>query len=198
MDIVVYKTEQRLDVQQVRSVPTQAIESDWGGTGLTQGYCWSFVVDAESLWFTAAVPASPPADRVHSCGDFVEGLWEADVAEFFLMNARGEYQEFNLSPDGAWWSMLFASYRERSPRPRTPEGIVVSVDRSAQSWRVAFGVQRTQLQIAPDEVTAIHVSGILYGGGEGRYLSSAGQPSFAPDFHDRRCFGSVRWEPFPG
>jgi hypothetical protein len=150
------------------------------------------------LWFAASVPAPASVQGHHTCGDFIEGLWERDVAEFFLINARGEYQEFNLSPDGAWWSMLFTSYRERSARVLKPTGVVVSVEREPQSWRGTIGVPRAELQVAPDEIVGIHVSGILYGGSEVRYLSSAGQPSFDPDFHDRRCFGSVRWVPLPG
>ncbi len=64
--------------------------------------------------------ARPLADRASFPAEgFVEGLWEHDVAEFFLLDRRrGTYQEYNLSPGGAWWAAAFSAPRVRlDPQP---------------------------------------------------------------------------------
>lgn len=47
-----------------------------------------------------------------------------DCAELsFGRGSNFAYQEFNLSPSGAWWSQGFARYREADPAFRRPQGV---------------------------------------------------------------------------
>jgi hypothetical protein len=52
-------------------------------------------------------------------GNFLAELWRHDVAELFIADpASGRYFEFNLAPNGAWWSCEFTAPRV-VPRKRT-------------------------------------------------------------------------------
>lgn len=198
MDIIVYESDQVLGFHALRRVSRQSVSLDWTGGPLVSPYYWSFVLDPEMLWFTSQVPAPARGEPRHSLGEFVEGLWEFDVTEFFLRADNGAYQEFNISSDGAWWTMPFSSYRERAAHPRRPEGTTIAVTRALGVWNSFFGIPRRELQVAFDEVRSIHVSAILHGTHETRFLTSAGLPTFAPDFHDERCFGRMVRTSFVG
>lgn len=105
------------------------------------------------------------------------------------MNREGEYQEFNISPSGAWWSCTFSSYRQRTSGPVTLTPFVVKTDVTANGWSVLFGVSLKDLvgPLFPAE-TRIHVSAIVTVDGERRYLSSAPVAGIDPDFHHSGCF----------
>jgi hypothetical protein len=191
MDIVAYESERLLDLDALQRVSGQSVSVDWIGEGLESPYRWAFVLDPERLWFTSRVPAPPGGERRYRLGEFVEGLWDFDVTEFFIRSEGGVYQEFNISSDGAWWSMLFSGYRQRSAQARKPEGTTIAVHPTADGWTSFFGIPRRELQVPFEEVFSIHVSAIIHGEDEPRFLTSAGRPTFAPDFHDERCFGRV-------
>jgi hypothetical protein len=80
-----------------------------------------------SVFFQLKGPLSrlmiPSLKSSQKQGDFVEGLWQNTCFEVFLRprissnngesNARRPYIEFNLSPSGHYWYMLFEDYRKR-------------------------------------------------------------------------------------
>ncbi len=52
---------------------------------------------------------------------FIEGLWKWDCGELWICNAEsGRYIELNLSPDGCWWSCVFALPRLRDSEIKPP------------------------------------------------------------------------------
>jgi hypothetical protein len=165
------------------------VQNDWAGLSMPGAFRWSLAQDPERLWVSLELPVRPPSEQKHELGDFVEGLWEADVVELFLMSPSGRYQEWNVSPDGAWWAMSFVGYRQRDSRSTRPEGVVVEVFHDEESWRAVLSVPRSALPEPLTESTRVHVSGIIHRpDGSSSYLSSAGSPAFEPDFHDSRCF----------
>lgn len=112
---------------------------------------------------------------------FVEGLWQQDVAEFFIADRRtGRYQEFNLSPGGAWWSAIFTSPRVKlEPQPEWRAfGVRTKVVWSEKEWTGELSFPMPDLSQAAVNCTAITA------GREGRrFYSLAALGSATPDFH---------------
>lgn len=148
----------------------QRIEQDWFGARAGFAVDWSLQVVGERLEF--AFECGCPAACEEVTG-FVEGLWQRDVAEFFLVANNGSYQEFNLSPTGAWWSARFRSYRQQECACPC-SSVVTTAARSRSGWKAS-------LSVAVGEVVAwqrFQVTAIL----GGRYFST-GVCSGEPDFH---------------
>ncbi|MBX3172535.1 MAG: hypothetical protein KF760_34345 [Candidatus Eremiobacteraeota bacterium] len=146
------------------------MECDWYGQRTGFPLKWSLEVVGSRLEFAFECGCPAACEEVSG---FVEGLWRRDVAEFFLIAADGSYQEFNLSPTGAWWSARFRGYRDQERECRCTS-VVTSAGRSRAGWKA-------WLSIAVAEVIAwerFQVTAIL----GGRYFST-GKCSGEPDFH---------------
>ena len=126
--------------------------------------------------------ARPLSDRqTFKATGFAEGLWDQDVAEFFIADRRtGTYQEYNLSPGGAWWSACFKAPRLRlKPQPEWP-GFAV---RTEVDWSNGGWTGRMSLP-APDLTTAsVNFTSIVAGKAGRRFYSLALLGSTTPDFH---------------
>jgi len=167
----------------------QEVSTIWSGRPLAQPYRWTIVLDPETLWFGVEFPKGPPKPTRFEQGSFVEWLaQQGDVAELFLMNQAGEYQEFHLTGDGAWWAMTFSGYRQRAADSVKPGRAVCFVDGEADGWRGVLGISRSDVVIALGEGSLAQVSACLHEQSHVSYVSSAGCPSYEPDFHDRRSF----------
>jgi hypothetical protein len=165
----------------------------WGkATPLPGPFRWAVGLDDERLVFSASVASGAPLYNVHNPPHaFVEGLWNEDLVELFIMNKRGEYQEFNVSPSGAWWSCCFASYRTRSAIPPQLTPLAVASVVREDGWTTNFIVRLSELSVPLEPSSRVHVSAIVSVEGERRYLSSAPVLGIEPDFHDTRCFEAV-------
>lgn len=122
-----------------------------------------------------AVRESFPADG------FVEELWKQDVAEFFIADPpTGHYQEYNLSPGGAWWAAAF-----RAPRVRVdPQPEVASFGvRTEVVWGDSEWIGRISLPQPDLSGAAINFSAILEGEAGRRFYSLALLGGDTPDFH---------------
>lgn len=88
------------------------IDSDWFGKKLNYHLAFELEKHGDRIYFAVNSDYRP----IHSsrCRGFSEGLWNFDVAEFFLKTGPTSYLECNLAPHGAWWAMHFDSYRKRS------------------------------------------------------------------------------------
>lgn len=160
-----------------------------------------------SDWFGVPHPASPrftlaytdgvisffaradkPALLVpHDAGGYVEGLWNGDCAELFLVNpVTGAYVEFNLSPRGAWWSCAFLAPRVRAPESPAPfAGVIASGAVAPAHWEATLRVPVAGLpaELAFDpEVTRANVTFCL-GDAPQRYFTHADLGGGNPDFH---------------
>lgn len=117
----------------------------------------------------------------YESGGFVEGLWERDVAEFFILDRRrGEYQEFNLGPGGAWWSARFVAPRVRAvPQPDwTQLGVQTEV-----TWTPTHWTGQMRLRLPDCQESAVNFCAIRRGPGSAAYYSLAGLGGEKPDFH---------------
>ena len=146
------------------------IATDWFGARAGFLLEWSLEVVGGQLEFAFECGSPAACDEVSG---FVEGLWNRDVCEFFLVASDGRYQEFNLSPTAAWWSARFRSYR--SQEATCPElSVVTSAARSRSGWKASLSVPSSQIL----EWERFQVTAIL----GGRYFST-GECAGKPDFH---------------
>jgi len=124
----------------------------------------------EMLKIHFAFPPDSSGLKGATKGDYVEGLWEADVAEFFLAKANTagsfNYLEINVSPEGAWWSMEHHGIRQRSlPSWANPALPNSSFPLLANATFILKGAD-----------------------GNNNYLSWCDLPGDQPDFHQPQSF----------
>ena len=151
-------------------------------------------MDTATAWFCCSLPGGSRVKSGTAHGEFVEGLWEYDVAELFVRDAHGAYQEFNLAPNGAWWSMTHTEYRVRSNESRPARCLSVATTILDGHWEVVAAFDRRSLQVPLEEGSLVHVTGIHYAA-QPIYLSSKPPRDTAPDFHHPLCFSPVRVMP---
>jgi len=190
MTLQVYLADQALTsdlvLQRVGAVRT----TDWYGRELASPFSWVVALDPQSFWFSCAIPGGKNWSAAHTSGQFVEGLWEEDVAEVFIRERDGRYQELNFNPSGAWWSMTHSSYRLRDPNTSPPLIRTIDTGIGEGWWRVVVSFDRASFQVPIAPTSFLHISGISYGS-EVSFISSRAPAGMAPDFHHERCFEPV-------
>jgi hypothetical protein len=187
--IIIHRAKTLVTPEQVLETRMQAVSETWSGAPLVRPYRWTLVLDPNALWFGVEFPKPKGATTRFAQGEFVEWLaQQVDVAELFLMGRSGQYQEFHLTGEGAWWAMTFSGYRERAVQSPKPEGVVCFVETSQDAWRGVLGIPRSGILIPLDHDVSGQVSACLHEDAEVSYVSSAGSPPYEPDFHDRRSF----------
>lgn len=167
------------------------IETDWFGNPAQAHIAYSLSVDERALTFEATCAKSPWHDPTDSIGDFKEGLWQKEVAEFFLLEDGSErYQEFNLAPSGAWWTGVFSSYREEcKPQPQPPK-VTCTSDIRYDSWRASMTIQREALAIDFNfnQDSRANVCFIIGDETNRQFLTVGDLGSGKPDFHKTEYF----------
>lgn len=182
-------------------VPLFGLAKDLHGQTIDPPAAFSVVADPRRLWFVAS--HRKPA-RLHPKarpGIFQAELWRHDVAELFLADPRsGRYFEFNLAPNGAWWSCEFTSPRVRADEVEIamPEVATFSEMAADGSWVAAMAIPldllRARLDFGPS--TRLNVTMIL-GSPAQRFLSAADLGNGEPDFHQPEKFTEARFTPIP-
>ncbi|WP_052573489.1 hypothetical protein [Haloferula sp. BvORR071] len=176
-------------------VPLFGLGKDWYGTPVSPQAAFCVAVDTRSVWLIAshAQPAKlHPAARP---GRFTPELWKHDVAELFLHHpTSGRYFEFNLAPNGAWWSCEFIA-----PRVRAEEGEIAFPEVATFAelspdggWVAAMSIPRdlleARLDLGPE--TTLNVTFIL-GSPEQRFLTAVDLGGGEPDFHRPNKFSKI-------
>lgn len=181
---------------------------NWGEGPIQAAYRFGLFNNVLSFEFRCSKPAH--CQMGLPVGQFQAGLWQMDVAEFFVGTAQDTvYQEFNLSPAGAWWSAVFSDYR-KDPQEIDPSEISVTVLDSPygpRGWQARLDVNLNRLapvsrfgKLGQDSVdwtqVRLGVTAILTSEEPNAtpiYLSSGPLVEAEPDFHrsDQRspiCF----------
>jgi hypothetical protein len=179
-----------LSPHEVRALPRSSQHRCWKGTTLPVPFSWSVAIDPRCLWFVCALPGGDVCASKKPQGSFVEGLWNGDVAELFIKGDDGRYQELNVAPSGAWWSMTLSEYRKREPEAKRPELVHTSCALEAGRWEVVAAFERQSLQVDVNPSSSIHVAGMWYRP-ESTFLSSHPPPGIEPDYHDHGCFQPI-------
>lgn len=176
-------------------LPLFGVGRDWYGRESTQQAGFCIAVDSRKLWFVAS---HGKAARLHPAarpGRFTPELWKHDVAELFLTDqTTGRYFEFNLSPNGAWWSCEFTAPRRRAEEVEVPFPKVATFAELAPDggWVAALAIPLDLLEerLNFGAGTRVNVAFIL-DSPEQRFFSVADLGDGEPDFHRPDKFGPL-------
>jgi hypothetical protein len=174
---------------------------DLNGSPLEMPAAFSLVVDGRSLWFIANHRKPAELHPQARPGAFQAELWKHDVAELFLSDpVSGRYFEFNLAPNGAWWTCEFTAPRIRADAAEIamPEIATFSELSGDGSWLAAMAIPLDLLRARLDfgNNTRVNVTMILESP-EQRFLSANPLKGHEPDFHQPGCFSQVLFTPLP-
>lgn len=167
----------------------QDLRLDWFGRPARHRAGFRLWRDGDFLGYRFEAEKAAQCDTNLRPGDFVEGLWEQDVAELFLMGPDGRYQELNLSPGGAWWCATFSGYRQREevlqcPSARTRAGV------EAGRWWAELRLSIGDIPVMKEggwQAARLHVASIL-DPNDPEYLCSGHHSGGEPDFHREQNF----------
>lgn len=176
------------DLQDSFSLPSFARTSDWFGKKLPYEIRWSVACDRASLLFSAVVECRPMYNERLKPNIFAEGLWEQDLVEFFITEeGTDRYQEFNLSPAGAWWTQLFSGYRQREYSFTPVKKVEAFAEVTETGWRAAMKIPSSVVAIKwePSQSCRINVTAQTETETQQRFISWMQLPESEPDFH--RC-----------
>jgi hypothetical protein len=189
----VYQASTLLSFDKLFGLPINFIEYDWFGERVKNPVGFVVAVDPDNLYLAAKVEATPWHDPAHTQGQFVEGLWNKDVAEIFLGSADSPvYQEFNLGPTGAWWSCSFSKYRKRDSAFTAPQGVKTFSKIGSAQWQAAIAIPLKQIAVPLDleGSTRANVSFVV-GKAKRQYLTWSNIQQREPDFHRAEDFENI-------
>jgi hypothetical protein len=163
------------------------VDKDWNGKPVSPAVAFGFAADLNYLWFVAAHQKSPSLHPEARPGEFQAELWKFDVAEFFLLDPdTGRYLEFNLSPNGAWWSAEFTAPRIRAEIADNPfPGVATYADMAADgSWLTAAAIPLDQLRKRLNFGPESHLNAtFILNSPEQQFLTAANLGDGEPNFH---------------
>jgi hypothetical protein len=182
-------------------VPLLGLTKDWYGVSQEHPAGFALAQDSHRLWFIAThrKPASlHPQSRP---GKFMPNLWQYDVAELFLATPSGDrYFEFNLSPNGAWWSCEFKGPRIREEEVEIvmPEVATFSELAPDGGWVAALSIPldllRARIDFGPKSTGNV---AFILGHPKPSYLSAADLRGDEPDFHQPSHVRKLDFVPVP-
>jgi hypothetical protein len=179
-------------------VPLLGIVRDWFGAPVSPPAGYALAMDDQRLWFLAHHRRAADLHPQARPGAFQADLWQHDVAELFLADpVSGRYFEFNLAPNGAWWSCEFTAPRERAEEiDIAMPDVATFADLSPDgSWLAAMAlpldILRARIRFGPD--TRANVAMILESPGR-RFLTANDPADGEPDFHQPAMFSPVRFQ----
>lgn len=184
--MTIFKSQRQLMWGEL-DLPLLGLHKDWHGVPVEPPAAFSLGMDERRLWFIAHHRRPASLHPLARPGDFVAGLWHYDVAELFIADpVSGRYFEFNLAPNGAWWSCEFTAARMRAEETdiAMPEIATFSDMAPDGAWVAAMAIPldllRARLDFSP--FSAINVAMIL--GFPGRiFLTATDLGGGEPDFH---------------
>jgi hypothetical protein len=198
--VTIFKTPQPLRWGSL-DLPLFGLGRDWHGEPVRPAAGFSLAVDDRHLWFVAHHDNAAHPHPEARAGTFQAELWRHDVAELFLADpVSGRYFEFNLAPNGAWWSGEFTAPRVRAGETDDPMPDVATFAEAAEdgSWLAAMALPldllRARLDFGPQ--TRANVAFIL-GSPRQSFLSAADLGGDLPDFHQPGKFRQVVFSDIP-
>jgi len=168
------------------------LQKDWYGNACANV---GFKIVPSTQWiFKVAVHTAAEKRPLAAANEYKEGLWQQDVAEWFIANpATGRYVECNLSANGAWWLMVFSAPRQRIKLPLPDlKGIMTTSSQQPISWQAELIIpKKLMLGLLGDGAWTYNVcfivgqeaSSKLQRGQTQQYISLNTLTSPEPDFH---------------
>lgn len=165
----------------------KSIDQDWFGKPLANPARLIFWIDERRFHFLTRASPNPGLSHPGSQpSQYHAELWKYDVAEFFISDpSSGRYLEFNLAPNGAWWSCGFSAPREAlSPEPKAIPDVITQTKQEGTSWFAKASLPLSWLQehyhFGPD--SKINATFILASPRQ-IFLTAARPSEGEPDFH---------------
>ena len=187
----------------LQAMPVQELSTDWDGKLVKPALYFALAADTQALWFLARRKAKAFVHPEGQAGCFQPELWRYDVAEWFLCHPKtGAYWEFNLSPNGAWWSQGFSAPRVPDLEWGQLEGVETSAffDSEQEEWvsmaRIPWASLGPVFTHRPYHEAIIEmklaVTAILESP-EQVFLTTALNQIGDADFHRPKDFNSLSW-----
>ncbi len=182
-------------------VPLFGIAQDWHGRALEVAAAFCLVKDPLHLWFIASHRQPANLHPRARPGIFQPELWQHDVAELFLADPKsGRYFEFNLAPNGAWWTCEFTAARVRAEAVEIamPDVATYAELSPDGSWLAAMAIPLDLLEARLDfgAQTRANVAMILESPAQ-KFLSAHDLGPGEPDFHQPTRFPEISFSPLP-
>lgn len=182
-------------------VPILGVSQDWQGAPLDPPAGFALAMDASRLWFIAHHRRAAEIHPQARPGRFQAELWKYDVAELFIVDpASDRYLEFNLAPNGAWWSCEFTAPRVRAEEVEIemPDVATFSDMSPDGSWVAAMAIPLDLLRARLDFGVGIraNVTFILESPRQ-RFVTAANLGGGEPDFHLPALFPEISFAPLP-
>ena len=161
------------------------LDKDWYGVEVPGSPSWALWAEDGNLLLRGSVASTAIALPEDECGAFVEGLWEGDAVELFLLNpASGFYIEFNLAPRGAWWCCTFDAPRNRAAIPAPLPGVRAHAHFTENRWDSSLAIPIRALPPALDFKPGTTKGNITFClGSPQQFVTLADLGGGAPDFH---------------
>ncbi len=177
----IHRSSADLSFETLTDLPRQTFKTDWTGRRLDFRAEFALAETPTHFHYLAAAEMEPKCSS-HACGAFVEGLWEQDVAELFIREPDStHYQEWNVSPTGAWWSQRLTNARITEPKFAPDAATETQVLEMPAGWGIWLKIPHTQ---PLSRGARINVTMIVTGkDGDRRFLSCCPNPDIEPDFH---------------
>ena len=178
--ISIHKLNQKIDFHRVRK-NTFSLKKDCFGQLFHPSPEVFFGVDQTHFHFYARHQETALIHPNAREGDFQAELWKYDVAEFFLAAPdRSQYLEFNLAPNGAWWSCFFSAPRKTS-RTKPLAGVSTQAKVTLDDWQVHAAIPLTEIPW-PLEECFLNATFILKSPDQ-QFLTLTDLGGDQPDFH---------------
>lgn len=121
----------------------------------------------------------------------LDGLWDFEVVELFLLGDDDRYLELELGPHGHWLALDLAGARRVVGRPAP---IDFEAHREGARWR---GRARVPASWLPPGLRRANAFAIHGRGPARRYLAAHPTGGEAPDFHRLASFAPIPWTSTP-
>lgn len=198
--MTVFSSPQRLIWGEL-DVPLFGLAKDLDGILLQEPAAFSLVVDAQHLWFIASHRKSALLHPQARPGRFQAELWRYDVAELFLFDpVSGRYFEFNLAPNGAWWTCEFIAPRVRADLAEIamPEVATFSELAADGSWVAAMAIPVDLLKARLNFGNETHVNvTMILESPQQKFTSATDLGTGEPNFHQPMQFPKICFQPLP-
>lgn len=135
-------------------------------------------VEVEGPFHGDPAPSAPAGE--------LDGLWQYEVAELFLLGAEGHYLEIELSPHGHYLILHLSGIRKVIGTLQ-PTHCATRITDSRWQGYLTLPLDPSILPFTHVNAYAIHGRGT-----KRRYLSAFPVPGGSPDFHQPRYFGCLK------
>ena len=162
------------------------VDKEWNSKKAGIGEKVSFTIERNALELELQVNANFHNDPapIAPVGE-VDGLWQYEVVELFLLCSNGHYLEIELGPHGHYLIYYLSGIREVT---RTLSPVSCRCTISGSKWS---GTLKLSLEDSIQEFTHVNAYAIHGQGMDRRYLAAYPLPGLLPDFHQPEHFHPI-------